>query len=129
MLTVLAFALATGVTPPAPDRPRMLHGECIYPPAVAGKLPDASQVICDVVEVSTHGIDFQQRGWNAHSRFLGSWNGSILTVTAIQPRNTPQTEARGECRIDYANGTISLVSCTAFGGGRGWIANFRNLPP
>ena len=109
--------------------PAALHGECIYPPRVAEALPDAIQILCDHVEVSPQGVDFRQGEWDAHSRFFGSWQGNILTVTSIQPRNERRIEAKGTCRIDYANNRISLVSCNAFGGGRGWLANFRNVPP
>jgi hypothetical protein len=86
-------------------------------------------VICDTVEVSAGGVDFRQGEWDAHSLFLGSWNGDVLTVTAIQPRKMRRARASGQCRIDHANGRISLISCTAFGDGRGWVANFRNVPP
>jgi hypothetical protein len=129
MLTSLALVLAANPIHPAPDRPISLHGECIYPPAIAEKLPDASQVICDTVVISARGIDFRQGEWNAHSRFLGTWKGDVMTVTSIEPRNERPSAAQGQCRIDYANGAISLISCTAFGKGRGWIANFRNVPP
>lgn len=129
MLTALALALAAGQAIPDDGRPLILHGECIYPPRIAKALPDAVQVICDTVEVSADGIDFKRRGWDAHSRFFGSWHGDILTVNAIQPRSERRGEAEGSCRIDHANGKISLVSCSAFGRGRGWIANFRNVPP
>jgi hypothetical protein len=128
MLTALALALAATAVPDA-DRPLILHGECIYPPKIAEALPDAIQVICDTVEVSPEGVDFERREWDAHSRFFGNWKGNILRVTAIQPRNERRSAARGSCRIDYANGEISLVSCSAFGRGRGWVANFRNVRP
>jgi hypothetical protein len=120
---VIALAASLSLAPPA-----TLHGECIYPPRVAEALPDATQVLCDSVEVSPQGVDFRQEQWDAHARFLGRWKGDILTVTAIQPRNAPRIEANGSCRIDHANNRISLVSCSAFGGGRGWLANFRNVP-
>ena len=120
---VIALAASLLPAPPAP-----LHGECIYPPQVAEALPDATQVLCDTVAVSPQGVDFRQEPWNAHARFFGIWKGDILTVTAIQPRNERRIEANGSCRIDYANNRISLVSCSAFGGGRGWLANFRNVP-
>jgi len=131
MLTALALALAGTAAAAAPGdgRPHILHGECIYPPKIADALPDAIQVICDTVEVNADGVDFQRRGWDVHSRFFGSWQGDILTVTAIQPRGEKRREAKGSCRIDYANGRVSLVSCSAFGAGRGWLANFRNVPP
>ena len=131
MMTALALplALAAGGALPGLDRPPVLHGECIYPPRIAEALPDAIQVICDTVEVTADGVDFQRRGWDAHSRFFGNWQGGILTVTAIQPRNERRSGARGTCRIDYANGEISLVSCSAFGRGRGWVANIRNERP
>jgi hypothetical protein len=119
-----ALFLAASFSP----APTTLHGECIYPPRVAEALPDATQVLCDSVEVSPQGVDFRQEQWDAHARFLGRWKGDILTVTAIQPRNAPRIEANGSCRIDHANNRISLVSCSAFGGGRGWLANFRNVP-
>jgi hypothetical protein len=111
----------------SPASPAALHGECIYPPRIAEALPDAIQVLCDSVEVSSQGVDFRQKQWSAHARFFGSWKGDMLTVTAIQPRNERRTEAKGSCRVDHANGTISLISCSAFGGGRGWVANFRNV--
>jgi hypothetical protein len=126
MLLPFAMALAVSLSPAAPAT---LHGECIYPPRLAEALPDAIQVLCDAVEVSPQGVDFRQEQWNAHARFFGTWKGDFLTVTAIQPRNERRTEAKGSCRIDHANGAISLVSCSAFGGGRGWLANFRNVPP
>jgi hypothetical protein len=131
MITTLALplALAAGGALQGSDRPLALHGECIYPPKIAEALPDAVQVICDTVEVTAGGVDFQRRGWDAHTRFFGNWQGSIMTVTAIQPRNERRAEARGSCRIDYANNEISLVSCSAFGRGRGWVANFRNVRP
>jgi hypothetical protein len=128
MLTALALALASAAVP-NPDRPLILHGECFYPPKIAEKLPDAAQVLCDTVEVSGGTVDFQQRGWGTHWRFFGHWQGGLLTVTAIQPRHGRRTEAQGTCRIDYANDKVSMVSCSAFGGGRGWLANFRNVPP
>jgi hypothetical protein len=125
---LIAVALALAAAPKAGDPP-ILHGECIYPPKIAEALPDAIQVICDTIEVSADGVDFQRRGWDAHARFFGSWKGNILTVTAIQPRNERRSEANGSCRIDLLNGRISMVSCSAFGHGRGWLANFRNVPP
>jgi hypothetical protein len=125
MLLPTLIALAASLSP-AP--PATLHGECIYPPRVAEALPNATQVLCDSVEVSPQGVDFRQEQWDAHARFFGSWKGDVLTVTAIQPRNARRVEANGSCRIDYANNRISLVSCSAFGGGRGWLANFRNVP-
>jgi hypothetical protein len=128
MLTALALTLVAAAVPDG-GRPLVLHGECIYPPKIADALPDAIQIICDTVEVSADGVDFQRRGWDAHSRFFGTWRGGILTVSAIQPRGEKRREANGSCRIDYVNGRVSLVSCSAFGGGRGWLANFRNVPP
>jgi hypothetical protein len=128
MITALALPLALASVSPAGD-PLVLHGECIYPPAIAEKLQGTNQVICDTVEVSAGGVDFRQGEWDAHSLFLGSWNGDVLTVTAIQPRKMRRAKASGQCRIDHANGRISLISCTAFGDGRGWVANFRNVPP
>lgn len=127
MITTLALPLALASSPTGD--PLVLHGECIYPPAIAEALPDAVQVICDTVEVTAGGVDFQRRGWDAHTRFFGNWRGAVMTVTAIQPRNERRAEARGSCRIDYANSEISLVSCSAFGRGRGWVANFRNVRP
>ena len=129
MLFTLALALAAHPAVPAHDRAFVLHGECIYPPALAEKLPDAAQIGCNTVGVSADGVDFRLDGWDAHSRFFGTWNGDVLTVTAIQPRGARRSEARGDCRIDYANGAISMVSCSAFGKGRGWLANFRNVRP
>ena len=126
MLFALALALAAHPVKPARV---VLHGECIYPPAIAEKLPDAAQVACDTVEVSADRVDFRLDGWDAHSRFFGTWQGNLLTVTAIQPRGQRRSEAKGDCRIDYANGEISMVSCSAFGKGRGWLANFRNIRP
>jgi hypothetical protein len=123
MSLALALVLATSVSPPAS---LVLHGECIYPPRLAKALPDATQVLCDTVEVSAQGADFAQDQWAAHARFFGTWRGDILTVTAMQPRNERKIEAKGHCRIDHANRRISLISCSAFGGGRGWVANFRN---
>jgi hypothetical protein len=128
MLTLLALTLAATDAPDGGHR-FTLHGECIYPPKLAEALPGAIQLICDTVEVAPNGVDFQRRGWDAHSRFFGRWKGNILTVTAIQPRNERRIEAKGSCRVDYVNGQVSLVSCSAFGGGRGWVANFRNVPP
>jgi hypothetical protein len=129
MLLSLVLLLAAHPAAPAHDRAVVLHGECIYPPAIAEKLPDAAQVTCDTVALSGGEIDFRQDGWDAHSRFFGTWNGDVLTVTAIQPRGQRRSDADGECRIDYANGAISMVSCSAFGNGRGWLANFRNVRP
>lgn len=129
MLAALALPLVLAASPsPGHGRPLVLQGECLYPPILADKLQGATQTICDTVELTERGIDFRQGEWNAHSLFLGSWNGDVLTVTAIQPRNTRWSEAKGECRIDHANGRISLISCTAYGDGRGWIANFRHVP-
>ena len=124
MLLTLALALAAHSAQPARV---VLHGECIYPPAIAEKLPDAAQVACNTAEVSADGVDFWLEGWEAHSRFFGTWNGDRLTVTAIQPRGQRRSEASGDCRMDYANGAISMVSCSAFGNGRGWLANFRHV--
>jgi hypothetical protein len=131
MLTLLALPLVLAARPALPghDRPLVLHGECLYPPVLADKLQGATQAICDTVEVTRHGVDFRQGEWNAHSLFLGRWNGDVLTVTEIQPRHGRRSEAKGQCRIDHANGRISFISCTAFGDGRGWVANFRNVPP
>ena len=123
----LPFVLALAASL-APVPPTTLHGECIYPPRIAEALPDAIQVLCDAVAVSPQGVDFRQGEWNAHTRFFGTWKGDIMTVTAIQSRNERRIEAKGSCRVDHANGAISLISCSAFGGGRGWLANFRNVP-
>jgi hypothetical protein len=125
MSIALVLFLATS---PAAAAPAALHGECIYPPRIAEALPDAAQVLCNEVEVTPRGVDLRQIAWDAHSRFFGSWKGATLTVTAIQPRNERRIEATGTCRIDHANGRVSLISCSAFGGGRSWLANFRNVP-
>jgi hypothetical protein len=125
MPLALALLLAASAAPAAPAT---LRGECIYPPRLAEALPDAIQLLCDGVGIGPQGVDFRQSEWNAHSRFFGRWDGNILTVTAIQPRNERRIEAKGSCRVDHANGVVSLVSCSAFGGGRSWLANFRNVP-
>jgi hypothetical protein len=75
--------------------------------------------------VNAGGVDFAQREWDAHSRFFGRWQGGVLTVTALQPRNGRQKEARGSCRIDRLDGRISMVSCAVVAGERDWLANFR----
>ena len=62
-------------------------------------------------------------------RFFGTWHGDQLQVSSIQERNRDPIEARGQCRIFFANDGVSMVSCTAIGGGRGWVANFRNVRP
>lgn len=128
MLTALALVLAAAPGS-AGARPLILHGECLYPPKIAEALPGAIQASCDTAVVTADGVDFRHRGWEAHTRFFGTWQGGILTVMAIQPWGEPRAEAKGSCRIDRANGRISLVSCSAFGAGRGWLANFRNVPP
>jgi hypothetical protein len=127
MLTLLALVLAANQAVPENDLPLDLKGECFYPPHIAEAAPTAIRVICDTVAVESGRVDFEQREWNAHSRFFGNWQGGVFTVTAVQPRNGRRIEARGTCRIDRANGRISMVSCAAVAGGRGWLANFRNL--
>jgi hypothetical protein len=129
MPILLALALAASQFVPEDDLPLNLHGECFYPPRIAEAVPDATEVLCDTVAVDAGRVDFELREWNAHSRFFGSWEGDIFTVTAIQPRKGRRTEARGSCRIDHLNGRISMVSCTAVARGRGWLANFRNVRP
>jgi hypothetical protein len=125
MLSVLALALAAVHAVSGNGPPAVLHGQCFYPPRIAKALPNATRVICDTVEVNAGGVDFVQREWDAHSRFLGRWQGGVLTVTALQPRNGRQKEARGSCRIDRLDGRISMVSCAVVAGGRDWLANFR----
>jgi len=51
-----------------------------------------------------------------------------MTVTSIPPRGGRTIEAQGSCRVDYANGGSWMVGCSAFGGGRGWLANVRHGP-
>lgn len=128
MLSILVLALAASDVVPHDGRPLVLHGECIYPPRIAEAVPDVAEVLCDTVEVSGGAVDFEQREWDAHTRFFGSWQGDILTLTAIQPRNGRRTGAHGSCRIFYADGKISMVSCTAVSRGRDWAANFRHVP-
>jgi hypothetical protein len=128
MLAALALALAAGASVTG-DRPLVLHGECFYPPRIAEAAPEATQVLCDTVAVDARSVDFEQREWKARTRFFGSWEGGVLTVTAMQPRGGRRTDAHGSCRIDRANGHVSMVSCTAVARGRGWLANFRNVSP
>jgi hypothetical protein len=70
MLTLIALTLAAAA--PAGGSPLTLHGECIYPPKLAEALPDAIQLICDTVEVTPNGVDFQRRGWVANFRNVPS---------------------------------------------------------
>lgn len=129
MLALIALALAAHLAVPGDDQPFKLRGECFYPPRIAEVAPDATQVTCDAVAVDAGSVDFELREWNAHSRFFGTWEGDVFTVTAIQPRNGRRTEARGSCRIDRLDGRISMVSCTAVARARGWLANFRAASP
>lgn len=126
MMTLLALALAAGSTAPNDDLPFKLDGECFYPPRIADAAPDATQVMCDTVGADAASVDFELREWDAHSRFFGSWEGDVFTITAIQPRGGTRTRARGSCRLDRLDGRISMVSCTAVARGHGWLANFRN---
>jgi hypothetical protein len=127
MLPLLALALAAVDVVPDSGRPRVHRGEFLYTPRVAEAVPGATEVLCDTVEVSGGVVDFRQRQWDAHTRFLGRWQGDVLTVTAIQPRNERRSEAHGSCRIDRLNGRISMVSCAAVSRGRDWVANFRHV--
>jgi hypothetical protein len=129
MLTLIALALAANPAVPGDDLPFKLRGECFYPPRIAEAAPDATQVTCDAVEVDAGSVDFEVREWNAHSRFYGSWEGDVFTLTALEPRNGRRTEARGSCRIDRLDGRISMISCAAVARGRGWLANFRTVRP
>lgn len=125
MLLAFALALAANQFVPEDDLPLDLHGECIYPPAVVDAAGGAGLVLCDTVIAVEGGIVFRQRQWSADFHFFGAWHGDQLQVTSIQGRTGERVEARGLCRIYFAQDDISMISCTSIGGGRDWIANFR----
>jgi hypothetical protein len=129
MPILLALALAANPFLPEDDLPLDLHGECIYPPRIVEAAANDTLLLCDSVVADTEGIAFRRSQWNFGTRFFGEWHGDRLQVTSIQGRTGDPFEARGQCRIYFANEAISMISCTAIGAGRGWVANFRNVRP
>jgi hypothetical protein len=129
MLTLLALVLAANPFVPEDDLPLDLHGECIYPPRIVEAAANDTLLLCDAVAADAEGISFRRSQWNYETRFLGEWHGDRLRVTSVQGRTGDPFEARGQCRIYFANDAISMVSCTAIGAGRGWVGNFRNVRP
>jgi hypothetical protein len=129
MLAALALALAADSFVPEDDLPLSFAGECIYPPKVVDAAASDTLVLCDAAVADEQGVEFRQRQWDAGTRFFGEWHGDQLRVTSIRPRAGDAVEARGQCRIYFANDAVSMISCTAIGAGRGWIANFRNVHP
>jgi hypothetical protein len=76
LLPFTAVALAVSV-------PSVLHGECIYPPRIAGALANAAQVPCDSVEIGPQGSAFRRRERETHRRFFfASRKGPIMTETS-----------------------------------------------
>jgi hypothetical protein len=129
MLSALILALAANQFVPEDDLPLDLHGECIYPPKIVDAAANDTLLLCDTVAADEQGITFRQSQWNAGTQFFGEWHGGQLRVTSIRGRTGDPFEARGQCRIYFANDAISMISCTATGAGRGWVANFRNIRP
>ena len=129
MLIALALALAANQFVPEDDLPLNLHGECIYPQRIVDAAANDTLLLCDAARADRQGIEFRQSQWNAGTRFFGEWHGDQLKVTSMQGRTGDPFEARGQCRLYFANEDVSMISCTAIGAGRGWVANFRNVRP
>lgn len=122
VLSLLALAQAVVGTTPAAT----YDGQCIYPPVLGEAGPGEIRVTCSRVATDGTGIDFVDREWDARMvRFSGYWDGNILAVRSVTPRSGATVEARGACRIDKANGAVSVIACTAVTGGRTFVGNFR----
>jgi hypothetical protein len=88
--------------------------------------PGEVRVSCDRVATDKTGVDFVSRAWDTRMlRFSGEWDGDLLKVRSITPRSGAALQARGVCRVDSANGEVSVIACTAVAGGRSWIGNFK----
>jgi len=129
MLILLALALASNQFVPEDDLPLRLRGECIYPPRIVDAAANDTLLLCDAALADRQGVQFRQSQWNAGTRFFGEWHGDQLQVTSMRGRTGDAFEARGQCRLYFAKDDISMISCTAIGAGRGWVANFRYVRP
>ncbi|WP_305097712.1 hypothetical protein [Croceibacterium aestuarii] len=123
-MSLFAFlALAQGAVA---DVPTSYDGQCIYPPVLGDPRPGEVRLTCSRVITDGAGIDFIDREWDSRMmRFAGVWDGDLLKVRSVTPRTGAALQARGVCRVDYADGAVSVIACTAIAGGRSWIGNFR----
>ena len=102
------------------------HGQCFYPPILGDPRPGEVRILCDQVATDETGVEFVDSTWDVRMvRFAGYWEGNILAVRSVTSRTGATVEARGACRIDRANGKVSVIACTAVTHGRSWIGNFR----
>ena len=124
MILLPLIALAQGAFAAAPAV--TYDGQCVYPPGLGEPRPGEVWVTCSQVVRNSDGLDFRDRAWDRSMlRFSGEWDGDRLTVRSVVPRTGGPVEARGLCRMYYAEEAVSVIACTAVSNGRSWIGNFK----
>ena len=127
MIPALVLALAAGQFVPERDLPLALHGECIYPAALAQFAPGATPLLCQTVVATEEEVEFRQRQVPGGIHFIGTWHDGQLQLTSMQVRAGKPVDAQGFCKIYFANETISMVTCRADAGGQTYVGNFRKV--
>lgn len=109
-----------------PATVREFEGRCAYPPGLGEPGPGEIRASCNHVRVESEAVVFASRDWGDQVRFSGTFEGERLEVHTVTPRVGEPVATRGLCRIFYADGAVSVISCTAVEeeGPRSWIANF-----